>query len=162
MAFMKKAKIFRLARGFYGRSKHVYRLAKQGVQRALTNSYKDRKLKKRNFRSLWILKINAAARNVGINYSRFMDGLVKEDIFINRKMLAELAVTEPYSFKAIASVAKNRQNIQNEQKEQKESEFIRTARILFATHPPVSPEVIKSITRFEKPPLSPKKEDIFY
>lgn len=162
MAFMRKAKIFKLSKGFYARNKNVYQLAKQGVQRALLNAYKDRKLKKRNFRSLWILRINAGTRNLGINYSNFMHGMALENIKINRKMLSELAVTEPYSFKSIVTTVKNRLESEKQEEQKKDSEFIQKVKVLFATHPPISPEVIKQANRLPNPPLSPKPEDIFY
>lgn len=98
-------KILKLAKGFRGRSKSCYRIAVERVERALQYAYRDRRTKKRDFRALWIQRINAATREHGLTYSRFVNGLVKAGIEIDRKVLADLAVREPIAFKAIVDQA---------------------------------------------------------
>ena len=102
----KHNRVLKLAKGYRGsRSKH-YRVAKQSVMRALTESYRGRKERKRQFRQLWIARINAAARLNGLSYSKFMYGLKLADIEINRKMLAEMAVNDAEGFATLAEAAK--------------------------------------------------------
>ena len=99
-------KILKLARGFYsGRRKH-FRKAKEQLERSLYYAFRDRKQKKREFRKLWIVRINAACRLNGISYSRFINGLAKAGIELDRKILANLAMNEPAAFKEIAEKAK--------------------------------------------------------
>ena len=98
-------KVISQAKGYRGRSKNCYRIALQRVEKALQYAYRDRRVKKRNFRSLWIQRINAAARLHGMNYSQFMNGVTKAGIDIDRKMLAELAVNNPAAFSDIAKQA---------------------------------------------------------
>ena len=98
-------KILKLAKGYRGRSKSCYRIAVERVERALQYAYRDRRTKKRDFRALWIQRINAAVREHGMTYSRFINGLVKAGIEIDRKVLADLAVREPVAFKAIVTQA---------------------------------------------------------
>jgi large subunit ribosomal protein L20 len=105
---MKKAAVFKLAKGYFGRNKNVWTIARQKVHKGLQYSYRDRKAKKRSMHELWVTQINAATRQHGMVYSQFITGLVKEDVALNRKMLAELAVTEPYSFYALVSHVKER------------------------------------------------------
>ena len=102
----KHKKILKLAKGYKGRRKSVYKLAKQAVQKAGQYSYRDRKVKKRTFRSGWIVKINAAVRKYGITYSDFVAMLAKKNIDINRKVLADLAEKEPKAFEAIVNKVK--------------------------------------------------------
>ncbi|WP_038035619.1 50S ribosomal protein L20 [Thermopetrobacter sp. TC1] len=99
-------KVIRQAKGYYGRRKNVYRVAVQAVERAHQYAYRDRRRRKRVFRSLWIQRINAACRELGFTYARFIDGLGKAGIEIDRKMLADLAVREPEAFKALVEKAK--------------------------------------------------------
>ncbi len=94
----RRKKILKLAKGYRGAKSKLFRTANQAVMKSLTYAYRDRKQKKRNFRQLWIARINAAARMNGISYSRFMNGLKKNGIEINRKMLAEIAVSDPAAF----------------------------------------------------------------
>ena len=94
-------KILKLAKGFIGARSRIFKVANQAVMKALKYAYRDRRVVKRNMRSLWIVRINAAVREYGISYSRFMNLLKKADIQVNRKMLAELAVNEPEAFKVI-------------------------------------------------------------
>jgi len=94
-------KVLAQAKGFFGRRKNVYRVAKQAVIKAGQYAYRDRRQKKRQFRALWIVRINAAARKCGISYSRLIDCLHKAEIEIDRKVLAQLAVSDPDGFKAI-------------------------------------------------------------
>eukprot|EP01026_Neomeris_dumetosa_P083882 TRINITY_DN977_c0_g1_i3.p3 TRINITY_DN977_c0_g1~~TRINITY_DN977_c0_g1_i3.p3 ORF type:complete len:146 (-),score=15.08 TRINITY_DN977_c0_g1_i3:231-668(-) len=105
MPFNKK-KILKLARGYWGRSKNCNRLARQRVQKALLHQYMDRRKKIRDRRTLWIIQINAAAREYGIAYSKFINGLKRENIWLNRRMLSELARNEPFSFKALIDQVK--------------------------------------------------------
>jgi large subunit ribosomal protein L20 len=95
------------AKGYRGRRKNVFRVATQAVTKAGQYAYRDRKQRKRQFRSLWIMRINAAARDNGLSYSRLMDGLHKADIDIDRKVLADLAVTDKFAFTQIANQAKS-------------------------------------------------------
>jgi large subunit ribosomal protein L20 len=101
----RRKKILKLAKGFYGRRKNTLRVAKQSVDRAGQHAYKGRKLKKRNFRALWIQRLNAAVRPYGLTYSRFIGGLAKAGIVMDRKVLSELAITQPDAFKAIVDQA---------------------------------------------------------
>ena len=102
----RRKKIMELAKGFIGSRGRLYRTAKETVERALAYSYRDRKVRKRDFRGLWIIRINAAVRDHGLSYSRFMDGLKKAGVAIDRKVLAELAVNNPEAFAQLASVAR--------------------------------------------------------
>lgn len=104
----KHNKILKLAKGYRGARSKQYRVAKQSVMRALTSSFAGRKQRKRDFRKLWITRINAACRMNDISYSRFMYGLKLADITINRKMLAEMAVNDAAGFTALANVAKSK------------------------------------------------------
>ena len=97
----RRKKILKQAKGFFGRRKNVYTVAKNAVEKALSYSYRDRKTKKRNFRALWIQRINAGAREHGISYSQFMGLIKKNNINLNRKVLADLAMNEPEVFKSI-------------------------------------------------------------
>ena len=102
----KHNKVLKLAKGYRGARSKQYRVAKQSVMRALTSSYAGRKERKRQFRQLWIARINAAARINGLSYSRFMYGLKLADVNMNRKMLAEMAVNDAEGFAKLAEVAK--------------------------------------------------------
>jgi large subunit ribosomal protein L20 len=99
-------KVLKLAKGYRGRRNNVYRVAKQAVMRAGQYAYRDRRTRKRVFRSLWITRINAAAREHGITYSRFIAGLTKSAIGLDRKVLAELAVNDKPAFAAIVARVK--------------------------------------------------------
>ena len=99
-------KVLALAKGFRGRRGNVYRIAKQAVMKAGQYAYRDRRTRKRVFRALWIARINAAARGLGITYSKFMAGMKKASIEIDRKMLAELAVNDPAAFGSIVAKVK--------------------------------------------------------
>ena len=99
-------KVLKAATGFYGRRKNTIRIAKQAVDKANQYAYRDRKNRKRTFRGLWIQRINAAARLHELTYSRFIDGLAKAGVTVDRKMLADIAVMEPDAFKALAERAK--------------------------------------------------------
>ena len=98
VARKRRNKILRLARGFRGSNGTLFRTAKQRVMKALCNACRDRRRRKRDFRRLWIARINAAARMNGVSYSRLIGGLKKADVRINRKMLAQMAVVDPASF----------------------------------------------------------------
>ena len=97
--------VMKLAKGYRGRSKNCYRIALQRVEKALQYAYRDRKNKKRTFRSLWIQRINAAARQNGLVYSQFMNGLKKAGVELDRKVLADIAVHDASGFKALAEQA---------------------------------------------------------
>ena len=99
-------KVLKLAKGFRGGESKLYRVANQAVMRSMQNAYVGRKRKKRDFRRLWITRINAAARQNGISYSRLMDGLNKAGVQVNRKMLADMAVNDAAGFTAIVEAAK--------------------------------------------------------
>lgn len=99
-------KVLRQARGYYNARRKVYRVAKQAVIKAGQYAYRDRRVRKREFRSLWIARINAAAREHGLSYSRFMGGLKKAEVEVDRKVLADLAVRDKAAFAAIAEKAK--------------------------------------------------------
>jgi large subunit ribosomal protein L20 len=99
-------KILSLAKGYRGRRKNVYRVAKEAVMKAGQYAYRDRRTRKRVFRSLWIARINAAARSHGVTYSRFMAGLKKASIEVDRKVLADLAVNDPAAFGSIVDKVK--------------------------------------------------------
>ena len=105
VARKRRNKILRLSRGFQGSSGSLFRTANQRVMKALCNAYRDRRRRKRDFRRLWIARINAAARLNGLSYSRLIGGLKKADVQINRKMLAQLAVVDPASFTAVVGAA---------------------------------------------------------
>ncbi len=102
----KRKRILKLTRGYYGARKNVWTVAKNTWEKGLTYAYRDRKNKKRNFRALWIQRINAAARLEGLSYSRLMGALRANGIEINRKVLADLAVNHPEAFKAIVDKVK--------------------------------------------------------
>ena len=104
----KHKKVLKLAKGYRGARSKQYRVAKQSVMRALATSYKGRKERKRQFRSLWIARINAAARMNGISYSKFMHGLKMADIDLNRKVLADMAVNDAEGFAKLAEIAKEK------------------------------------------------------
>jgi large subunit ribosomal protein L20 len=102
VAHAKHKKVLEQAKGFYGRRKNTIRTAKAAVDKAGQYAYRDRKVRKRSFRSLWIQRINAAARIEGLTYSRFISGLERAGITIDRKVLADIAGNDPVAFKAIA------------------------------------------------------------
>lgn len=104
----KHNRVLKLAKGYRGARSKQYRVAKQSVMRALASSYAGRKEKKRQFRQLWIARINAAARLNGLSYSKFMYGLKLAEVDMNRKMLAEMAVNDADGFKALAELAKSK------------------------------------------------------
>jgi len=101
----RRKRVFKQAKGFYGRRKNTITSANAAVDRSMQHAYIGRKLKKRNFRALWIQRINAAVREHGLTYSRFISGLERAGITIDRKVLADLAVREPEAFKALVSQA---------------------------------------------------------
>ena len=103
-------RVLKLAKGYRGARSKQYRIAKQSVMRALTSAYAGRKQRKRQFRQLWIARINAAARMNGLSYSRFMYGLKSAGVEMNRKILADMAVNDAASFTALAETAKNALN----------------------------------------------------
>ena len=99
-------RVLKLAKGFRGARSKQYRIAKQSVMRALNSAYAGRKQRKREFRKLWIARINAAARMNGLSYSRLMYGLKKADVVLNRKVLSEMAISDPEGFSALVETAK--------------------------------------------------------
>jgi large subunit ribosomal protein L20 len=102
----RRNRILKLAKGYRGRRKNCYKRANQAVERALDYASRDRARRKREFRSLWIVRINAAARGAGLSYSRLIAGLNKAKVLLDRKVLAELAVSDPAGFTAVANIAK--------------------------------------------------------
>jgi len=100
-------KILKLAKSFKGSRSRLFIVANQAVMKALKYQYRDRRLKKRNFRRLWISRINAAVRQHGLSYSKFINALTKANIGVNRKMLANIAVRDPAAFKVVVDMAKN-------------------------------------------------------
>ena len=103
----KHKKVLKAAKGYYGRRKNTIRIAKQAVEKANQYAFRDRKRRKRTFRALWIQRLNAAVRPFGLNYSRFIAGLAKAGITVDRKVLSDLAITEPAAFEAIVGQAKS-------------------------------------------------------
>ena len=102
----RRKKILKAAKGYFGRRKNVYTVAKNAVEKGMLYAYRDRKNNKRNFRSLWIVRINAAARLHGMSYSQFMGKVKANQIELNRKVLADLAVNNPEAFKAVVNKIK--------------------------------------------------------
>ena len=102
----KHKKVLKAAKGYFGRRKNTIRIAKQAVEKANQYAFRDRKRKKRTFRALWIQRLNAAVRPFGLNYSRFIAGLDKAGITVDRKVLSDLAIHEPAAFEAIVGSAK--------------------------------------------------------
>jgi large subunit ribosomal protein L20 len=102
----RRKKVLKQAKGFYGKRKNVYTVAKNVLEKGLGYKYVGRKLKKREYRTLWIARINAAVREEGLSYSVFMSGLAKKGIELNRKVLADLAMNEPESFKKLIAEVK--------------------------------------------------------
>lgn len=105
-AHAKHKKVLKQAEGFYGRRKNTIRTAKAAVDKSKQYAYRDRKVRKRNFRSLWIQRINAAVREHGLTYGRFIDGLNKAGIELDRKVLSDMAIHEPAAFDALVGKAK--------------------------------------------------------
>ena len=99
------AKVLKKAKGYYGARKNTFRAARQAVEKAGQYAYRDRRVKKRNFRSLWIQRINAGARSHGLTYGRFINGLTRAGIEVDRKVLSDLAIHEPEAFKALVDKA---------------------------------------------------------
>jgi large subunit ribosomal protein L20 len=108
VAHARHKKILKLAKGYYGARSRIYRVAKQAVIKAGQYAYRDRRQRKRQFRALWIARINAGARECGISYSRFIDGLKKASIELDRKILADLAVFDKSAFAELAATAKTK------------------------------------------------------
>ena len=102
----RRKKILKLAKGYRGAKSKLFRTANQAVMKSLSYAYRDRRAKKREFRQLWIARINAAARMNGISYSKFMNGLKKNNININRKMLSEIAISDPAAFTKLVEKVK--------------------------------------------------------
>ncbi|GBE03336.1 MAG TPA: 50S ribosomal protein L20 [Nitrospirae bacterium] len=102
----RRKKVLKLAKGFYGARSKLYKVATQAVDKALLHAYKDRRIKKREFRSLWIVRINAAVRAMGMSYSQFMNKLKNMDIQLNRKALADLAYNDPKGFTNLVETVK--------------------------------------------------------
>jgi len=105
-AHAKHKKVLKKAKGYYGSRKNTIRVARQAVEKAGQYAYRDRKTRKRNFRSLWIQRINAAAREHGLTYARLVDGMTKAGIEVDRKVLSDIAIHEPQAFEAMVAKAK--------------------------------------------------------
>jgi len=108
-AHRRHKKVLKAAKGYYGARSRIFRVANQAVTKAGQYAYRDRKVKKRMFRALWIQRINAGARENGLSYSRFIDGLKKQNIELDRRVLADLAIHDKEAFAALAAVAKEAQ-----------------------------------------------------
>ncbi len=104
----RRKKVLKRAKGYYGARSRLYRTAKEAVNRALAYAYRDRRQKKRDFRRLWIIRINAAARLCGLSYSVFVRGLKRKGVDLDRKSLAEIAVKDPQTFAQLVELAKNK------------------------------------------------------
>ncbi len=104
----RRKQILQQAKGYFGRRKNLYKTAKEAVERAWRYAYRDRKNRKRDFRRLWIVRINAAARQHDLSYSRFMNGLKRAGVEIDRKVLADLAIRDPGAFERLAATAKSK------------------------------------------------------
>ena len=115
----RKKKIFKLAKGYYGDKSRRLRMATQQVKKSLVHAYVDRKDKKGNMRSMWIMRLNAAVREHGMSYSRFVDGLTKSEISLNRKMLSEMAIKDPNSFKQLVELARKAAGTQHPKADKK-------------------------------------------
>ena len=102
----RRKKVLKQAKGYFGRRKNVWTVAKNAVEKAMQYSYRDRRVKKRTFRALWIMRINAGARQHGLSYSQFMGKLKTNNVDLNRKVLADLAMNDPAAFKAIVNKVK--------------------------------------------------------
>lgn len=106
-AHARHKKIIKMAKGYRGRSKNCFRIALQRVEKALQYAYRDRRNKKRDFRGLWIQRINAGARELGMTYSSFINGLTKAGVQVDRKVMADMAMNQPEAFKALVEKAKS-------------------------------------------------------
>ena len=106
MTRKRRNKVLKLAKGYWGSKSKHFKMAKQAVMKSGSYAFRDRRAKKRDFRKLWIARISAAVKPYGINYSRFMNGLKKADITLNRKMLSEMAIADPAAFAALVETAK--------------------------------------------------------
>jgi large subunit ribosomal protein L20 len=104
----RRKKVLQKAKGYYGASSRLYKVATEAVDKAGRHAYRDRKAKKREFRSLWIIRINAASRAVGLTYSQFIRGLKSADIGLNRKAIADMAYNDPAAFRALADTAREK------------------------------------------------------
>jgi large subunit ribosomal protein L20 len=104
----RRKKVLQQAKGYYGAKSRLFRIATEAVDKALRYAYRDRKAKKREFRALWIIRINAAARAVGLTYGQFMHGLKKAQIALNRKVIADMAYNDPKAFRALAETVKEK------------------------------------------------------
>ena len=102
----KHKKVYKATKGHYGRRRNTIRTAKQSMEKAMQYAYRDRKNKKRTFRALWIQRLNAAVRPFGLNYSKFIDGLAKAGVTVDRKVLSDIAIAEPAAFQAIVEKVK--------------------------------------------------------
>ena len=109
----RKKRVLKAAKGQFGHRSRRYQQAKRSVQKGLTYHFRDRKVRKREFRSLWIIRINAACQEAGLTYSRFMKGLKNSNVMVNRKMISELAINSPEAFNKLVDLAKNNLNATN-------------------------------------------------
>ena len=112
----RKKRVLKKAKGQFGHRSTRYRQAKRSIIKGLTYAYRDRKVKKREFKNLWIIRINAACQEDGVTYSRFMNGLKKAKVDINRKMLSELAVNSPAAFKKLVKLSKETVSVKSAEK----------------------------------------------
>lgn len=138
MALWSRKKVFRLSKGYYRRSKNCFRIAIRRVFKALQNEYKDRKVRRREVRTDWIRSINAAVRDQNISYSKFVYGLNRSNIMLDRKILSEMARNEPYSFKAVVDEIKTQVPLPNSQSPEKITyqEALDKKMLYYGTHDP--------------------------
>ena len=123
----RRKKVLNEAKGYFGSKHRLYRTAKEQVMHSLSYAYRDRRQKKRDFRKLWITRINAACRNNDISYSKFINGLAKAGVEVNRKMLSEVAINDPAAFTALVNVAKNA--LEGKTVEVKETKKVETKKV---------------------------------
>jgi large subunit ribosomal protein L20 len=107
----RRKKVLKMAKGYYGAKSRLFRVATEAVDRSLRYAYRDRRARKREFRSLWVVRINAAVRALGLTYSQFMNGLAKAKINLNRKALADIAVNDPHAFSRLVKVASEKNKV---------------------------------------------------
>ena len=158
----KRKRVLKRAKGFYGKKKNAYRIAMQAVDRALKFAYRDRRQKKRDFRSLWIVRINAASRENGLSYNRLISGLRQAGLELNRKVLADVAVHDAEGFAAIVEVAKDALGEEAGLKVRPETEKSKRPERVKTAAPPASPKPKKKAEpeaeKAAKPPAAkPKK-----
>src|SRR5690554_5859721 len=154
----RRNKVLKLAKGYFGSKRTLYRTANEQVMRSLSYSYRDRKQRKRNFRKLWITRINAASTLNGLKYSRFIYGLTLANVGVNRKMLADLAVNEPDVFKTYVDLAKDAIENPNNYTKYHENVLVPESKVLSNAKAVKQPTPVKKETKKDDKPKEEKKE----